>query len=361
MRIKLSFLIFLTILTFHISAQNNISGLKWKELVSKQPTDWYGTDEAKNVADNILLYQRDVGGWPKNIQMHLPLSEKEKDDLRALKKSGNDVTIDNGATVTEMLFMAKMYNKTGAEKYKASFMKGLNYLLEAQYPNGGWPQFYPLKKGYYTHITFNDNAIINVMSLLKSVSERKTPFAFVDDRQIIEKSAKAVEAGINCILKTQYVQNGNLSVWCAQHDENTFLPAKARAYELPSLCGGESAGIVLFLMQIEKPDSLVIRSINKAIEWFEKNKLTGIAVEEYINADGKKDRRVVESVNAPALWARFYELEDNRPFFCGRDGIKKNQLSEIEYERRNGYSWYTDAPQEVIDKFPPWQKRILNK
>ena len=223
-------------------------------------------------------------------------------------------------------------------------------MLEAQYPNGGWPQFYPLKKGYYTHITYNDNAIINVLNLLKSVVERKEEFAFVDDSNLIQKAENALENGIRCILKTQYIQRGKPTVWCAQHDENTFLPAKARAYELPSLSGAESAGIVLFLMEINNPDSSVINAVNSGVAWFEATKITNIYIEEFTNSEGMKDRRVVKKEGSPALWARFYDLDNNQPFFCGRDGIKKYNLSEIEYERRNGYSWYTDAPQEVLNK-----------
>ena len=175
----------------------------------------------------------------------------------------------------------------------------------------------------------------------------------------MEKTGKAIEKGIECIVKTQYLQNGVLTAWCAQHDEVTFQPAKARAYELPSLSGSESAGVVDFLMEIENPSPEIINSVKAAVKWFDKVKITGYKVEEFTNSEGKKDRRVLSAPTAPPMWARFYDLENNRPFFCDRDGIKKYTLAEIGYERRNGYSWYSDSPQKILDKYPKWKKKWI--
>lgn len=80
-------------------------------------------------------------------------------------------------------------------------------------------------------------------------------------------------------------------------------------------------------------------------------------MESFTNKDGLKDRKIVAEKDAPPMWARFYELEDNRPFFCDRDGIKKYSLAEIGYERRNGYSWYGTGPQRVLDEYKKWQAK----
>ena len=160
-------------------AQKKLSDMSWSEVVYKQPDSWYGSEEAISVAENVLLYQRNIGCWPKNTAMQIPLSETDKNKLLQLKTSTDDVTIDNGATLLEMIYLSKVYNQTQVEKYKTGFLKGLDYILEAQYENGGWPQFYPLRKGYYSHITFNDNATINVLKLLKEISEKSRKFNFV--------------------------------------------------------------------------------------------------------------------------------------------------------------------------------------
>jgi PelA/Pel-15E family pectate lyase len=155
--------------------------------------------------------------------------------------------------------------------------------------------------------------------------------------------------------------DGKLTVWGAQHDEVTLLPAAARAFEPASLTGGESVGIVRFLMGISQPDERVIKSIESAIGWFEKSKLTGIRWEE--KPDPSKphgyDRVVLKDAKAGPIWARFYEIKTNRPIFIGRDSVIKYDVAEIEEERRNGYSWYVDEPIKLIGKeYPAWQKKL---
>src|SRR5262249_23277027 len=114
-----------------------------------------------------------------------------------------------------------------------------------------------------------------VLETLRAIVSRAPEYAFLNDTK--RASAKqAVDRGIECILKTQVLQNGKLTVWCAQHDEKTLAPAKARAYEHPSLSGSESVGIVEFLMGIEKPSSEVVRAVNAAVEWVRITELTGI-------------------------------------------------------------------------------------
>ena len=121
--------------------------------------------------------------------------------------------------------------------------------------------FYPLRKGYYTHITYNDDAIVNIMELLHDIIIKKPIYAFIATEDVITRAATAYDKGIDCIPKTQIIVNGKPTVWCAQHDENTFLPAKARSYELPSFSGSESVGIVNLLMQIPDPSPSVIQSV----------------------------------------------------------------------------------------------------
>jgi pectinesterase len=320
------------------------------------PDEWYGSEESKAVAENVLLYQRDVGGWPKNTAIHNPLTEAEKAKIND-DKGLNDAIFDNSATTTEMKFLARMYNNTNNKAYKNSFNNGLKFILDAQYDNGGWPMFYPLRKGYYTHITFNDNAIVNILELIRDIGEKKSLYASITNDDYLALSKKAYQKGIDCILKTQIWVNGKPTVWCAQHDEYSLLPAKARSYELPSFSGAESVGIVRLLMEIQDPSPEIIKSVQGAIEWFNEHRIKNTRWESFINKDGLKDRRIVYDPEAGDMWARFYDLDTELPYVCDRDGIKKKTLDEIGYERRNGYSWYTTDPQEVLDKYSTWGKK----
>jgi pectinesterase len=341
------------LITVGINAQNTYK--KWPDIIHKNDNAWFASAEAKKIAENVLLYQRNIGGWPKNIQMQQELSPQQQKDLIELKKTAAETTTDNGATCQEMLFMSRMYAQVKDERYKESFLKGLDYLLEAQYDNGGWPQFYPLKKGYYTHITYNDDSMVHILNVMKDISEQSDYYSIKPSKEIIEKAKKSFEKGIDCIIKTQYRQNGVLTAWCAQHDEVTLAPAKARAYELPSLSGKESAKITLLLMSVEKPSPEIITAVQSAKAWFEKTKITNLEEKRVVNDAGKIiEKKMIVTQNASPIWARFMELDTNEPFFCDRDGIKKKSLDEIGAERRNGYAWYTDGPKEVLKKYAGW-------
>jgi pectinesterase len=334
----------------------------WEQIINRNDTAWFTTEEAKEVAENVLLYQRNMGGWPKNITMQKPLSSKEKEDLLSIKSDTQNITIDNGATMQEMLFLSRMYRAVPDERYKVAFLKGLDYLLEAQYENGGWPQFYPLRKGYYTHITYNDDAMVTVLRLLKRLLEDSAYYAISLDKEKMSEVRTAFDKGIDCILKTQYLKDGELTVWCAQHDEFTLEPAKARAYELASLSGKESVELVDLLMSLENPSEDVKKAVHAAIAWYEKVKITGYRVKREYNGQGKVIKKtVIKDTNAPPIWGRFYDLDTFEPYFCGRDGIKRKTLAEVEKERQLGYRWYTDLPQKVINDYSDWMKRTNQK
>lgn len=318
------------------------------------------TDEAKRIADNLVLYQLESGAWQKNVYFPAEITAEHKKEISANKKHVEWGTIDNGSTTTEIIYLSKMYNVIRDEKYKKAALKGIEYLLEAQYENGGWPQFFPNAKGYARHITYNDNAMVNVMRVLQDIFEYDPLYWYVPT-SLREKAKTAFDKGVQCILATQVVQDGKPTVWCAQHDFETLAPAKARAYELPSLSGQESDNIVLLLMDIPNPSPEIVAAVENAIAWFEKSKIEGIRLEYYRNDEGKRDYRVVACEKCPVLWARFYELDTNRPFFCDRDGIKKYDVSQIGHERRTGYSWYNNDGRSVLTRYKMWKREMGDK
>lgn len=353
------------------AAQNRQQGYlakSWKQVATEMPDSWYASNEAKLVAENVLLSQKDMGGWEKNKPYHQPIPDSLK--VYYLKaKSEKGGTFDNGSTITELKFLAKIYAQVKEERYRKAFEKGLHYILMAQYDNGGWPQYYPVKDPqdeilldktapYSGHITYNDNAMVNTMLLLKDIYSGNKTYAHLQVSKAIRAKAKnAFDKGIACILKTQIVMDGKPTVWCAQHDEKNLAPANARAYELASFSGSESVAITLLLMQMEHPSQKIIAAVNGAVQWFEKNKIEGIKLERETGPDGKRNLVVVEDKNAPVIWGRFYDLQTSQPFFCSRDGIKRASIAEISHERRNGYGWYTYGPQEVLEKYAAWSKK----
>ncbi|MDZ7898056.1 MAG: pectate lyase [Arcicella sp.] len=315
-----------------------------------------------SVAERMLIYQRNNGGFPQPkgdpIDYQKTLSKSLINTLLA-EKDFLDATIDDKATTREINGLVATFQKTKNPAYIQAAENGIRYLLKAQNNAGGWGQFFPDSSGYHKHITYNDNAMIDVMYVMKNTAESTNGFEAVD-KTLKEAAQKAVEKGIDCILKTQVIQNGKLTAWCAQHDRNTLKPAKARMFELPSLSGNESVGIIKFLMTIEKPSPEIKQAINSAVVWLESVKIVGIKVENIKDASQPKgkDRIVVPDPNS-TMWARFYELETNKPFFAGRNSVVKYNLAEIENERRTGYAYYgTWAATLLAKEYPEWVKRV---
>ena len=325
-------------------------------LPTQEDDEYYRSEEARRVGDQVLLYQRVTGGWPKNINMSRPLSDDERAQVLREKERRDDSTTDNGATNMQMRYLARLYQATKDVRYQEGFVRAVEYLLSGQYDNGGWPQFWPEMHGYQIHITYNDDAMVNTMMLLRDVAQQQPPYQGLADKALRDRCMKAFDKGIECILVTQMRdKDGHLTVWCQQHDRDTYKPAAARAYELPSYCSMESATITRLLMQLPNPDERVKQAVHAAMAWFDKYKLTGLRVVRtgpWASPDG--DTRLVKDETAGPLWARYYDLKYCEPYVCDRDGLPRRHLEDIGHERRNGYAWYGNRPAELYPLYDAW-------
>jgi PelA/Pel-15E family pectate lyase len=347
---------------FYNSAHHWYDIYEEKNVINFEPNQpRYKETQIKEIADNILLYQRDNGGWPKNYDMRAILSKEQKEKVIAAKPVPY-TTFDNCTTYSHIKYLAKAYQITNVEKYKDAALRGIDFVLSAQYANGGWPQYFPLEKKYSRCITFNDDAMTGIMKMLKDIIDDKPYYSFVD-KERRQKVKAAFDKGLDCILKCQINENGKLTGWCQQHDPNSLAPAKARTYELPSICNREGTMVVLFLMSIDNPSKEVINSVQAAIKWFDDSKIAGISVEEFNTPPFqtplrllKTDKRVVQDQNAPPIWARFYELGTHKPLFSNRQSQRLYSMAEVDRERR-AYGWYTYDPQKALDEYPAWQKK----
>ena len=295
---------------FSVAAQADST---WKNSYAlNQSDEWYGSEEAVRIAENVLIYQRNSGGWPKNEEMHVVLTEEQKQAVIAKK---NDLScFDNGATTTEMRFLAKVYRKIPDSRYREAFNRGLNCILEAQSLCGsGWPQYWPKRGGsagssYSDFITFNDNLATNILLLMRDIIKDSGDFHDITDSVTRQKAQESFDKGLQCILDCQIRDDsGRLTVWCAQHDPATLLPAVARNYEMPSYSGCESANILTFLMSISNPSEAVKQAVEGGIRWFEENAIHDKALEDFINERGESDKRIVDAKGS-RLWGRFVQI-----------------------------------------------------
>jgi PelA/Pel-15E family pectate lyase len=220
-----------------------------------------------------------------------------------------------------------------------------------------------LENNYSSHITYNDDAFPGIMWLLKDITDEKPEYDFLDaDKR--KKLKTAFDKGLQCILKTQINDAGKPTAWCQQYDEKTLEPAWARKFEPPSICNSESVQVITLLMSIKNPSKEIIDAVNFAVEWFRVSAIEGIKVNTIAAPEmvtpyriSRTDKVVVQDATAPKIWTRYYELKTHRPLFCNRDSKVVYSLAEVDRERRDGYAWYTYAPQKILNSYEAWKKK----
>ncbi|HEX8404078.1 MAG TPA: pectate lyase [Duganella sp.] len=304
-------------------------------------------DKAK--ATNIVSWQMPHGGFYKLPEKYAAKWNGSED--RSEWFGANKVelgTIDNDGTVTEIMFLANVYGRTGTVAYRDSARRALDFILNMQYSSGGFPQVYPARTGtlYSNYVTFNDNAMVRALVLLNHAAQQKAPFTgdFFSAAQRT-RMTDALNLAVGYILNAQIVQNGVKTVWCAQHDPVNFAPRGARSYELPSKSGKESARIVAFLMT--RPQSPAIAAAAKAaIAWYKSSqvKLPNTAYEK-TNSKATNTSPFISKAGS-TTWYRFYDLSADTGFFSGRlptdsppGAGKQYDIMNVEAERRYGYEW----------------------
>ncbi len=358
---------------------------------------FYKSDEARRIGDAILSFQIPSGGWSKNLAMTEPRAKGQSyaaanapptpapdgDFDKPRDENWHYVgTLDNDATNTELHFLAELSEAMpghDGDKYRASFLRGVQYLLNAQYPNGGWPQVWPLEGGYHDAITFNDNAVTESAEMLSNVAKRghiaqqafgedgspASADAPVEDYSFVpealaKRAARATDKAISCILATQIrIPTPNtsgtlLTVWGQQHDPLTLLPVSGRNYEPAAFSSGESADIMIYLMSLPNPSSAVMDSIDAAAAWFSIHRINGFAFTGGRSTPG--GRKLTAQQNAGPLWARYYSIQSGRPIFGDRDKSIHDDVSELSLERRNGYAWYVAGPKAALDRYAAWKQ-----
>ncbi len=322
----------------------------------------YRPDQVREIVSNILLFQRENGGWPKDYDMTAVLSDTQRQAVETTR-TNFDTSYDNGNIHSQVEYLAKAYVQSGESIWREACERGFDFMLRSQYANGGFPQRFPKHSGYHAHITFNDGVMIGILDLLQDAAEPKPHFAWLDAARR-ERAAAAVRLAIDCILRCQIVVDGTATGWCQQHDESTFEARPARTFELASICPQETAEIVRFLMRQPEPDSRMLSATDAAVAWLKDVRLQGIRVErikaptqEFLRQTVSFDIVVVPDKNARPVWARHYEIGTNRPVFAGRDGVKKYSLAEIERERRSGTLWYGYWPDyQVLGSYDTWRQ-----
>lgn len=324
----------------------------------------YRPDQLREIAANVLLFQRANGGWPKDYDMLAILTPAQ---IKAVRDSHDrtDTTFDNHTTHTQVEYLARAFVRLGDPACRAACERGLDFMLGAQYPNGGFPQRWPNIKGIAGHITFNDGVMIGILGVLRAAAEGEPHFAWLDGARR-ERARRAVERGTDCLLRTQIRVGGRPTGWGQQHDATTLETTGARTFELACTSPADTTEIVRFLMRSRDPAPEVVAAVDAAVAWLRAVKLTGIRVErvaappvEFFRHKADFDVVVTKDEQAPPLWARMVEVGTNRPIFASRDGVKVYALAEVDRERRTGSGWYGNWPLRLIEnEYPKWRAAV---
>jgi PelA/Pel-15E family pectate lyase len=326
-------------------------GIHTKGLRLDEPAAWYASEPARVTASRIAAAQMSIGAWPKG-------EDYTQDGNHVDPHGWGAGTFDNDATTAELNFLARVIAAAATDPrqadWRAAFDRGVAYIFSAQYPNGGFPQVYPLIGGYHDAITYNDDAMINVLTLLRDIAGGAGEFAFTPPA-LRQEAAGRLERGVRCILATQ-LRDGSAArtVWCQQYDALTLQPCAARNFEPRADCARESASIVLFLMRSLSPSEEIVAAVDGAVGWFRRTGLKDLKVR---RAPADTRGEAIPSPGAPLLWARFYEPGTTTPIFGERDRTIHYELREISPERIAGYTWYTDAPRRVLKEYDAWRAK----
>lgn len=308
--------------------------------------------DKKHELENILLYQRDNGGWNKNIRFNDTIDFEDQLNIR-LNKYLSDTTLDNGATHKQIRFLAEVYSNHPQDRIRNACEKGVQFLFNAQLENGGWPQRYPKASGYHRYITYNDGAMIGALSTLRDISNGDYPFEWTTN-ELRLKARKAFKKGVECILKCQIKIDGELTAWGQQHDPESFEPRPARSFEPASICSSESVGVIKFLMTLENPTPKLQNAIISSVNW-----LNGPAKIRFNDSQDQEYLKNRYGKNQPThVWSRLYELNTNKPIFGDRDSRYYYRVNQISKERQEGYAWYNTSPAKLISNdYPKWLEK----
>jgi PelA/Pel-15E family pectate lyase len=344
----------------------------------EHPADWWTSAEALQAAHNVISYQVPDGGWSKNIDMvsqpRAPGDLYDADNLNRFPDTADFdkpvdpdwhyiATLDNDSTWMQIVFLAHVataltaaHRDADAAPICASVERGIAYLLNSQYPNGGWPQVWPLEGGYHDAITINDDAMTHAVEILEDVATGAPDYAFVP-RDLVRRAGPAAQRGIDCLLKLQIVENGVKTAWAQQYDALTLEPTSARNYEMASLTSDESFPIVEFLMRLPNPTQAEIAAVNDAAAWFVKVEIHGYR---FGSGDFRADRsspdgrKLVAVEGAGPMWSRYYQIGTDKPIFGDRDKTIHDDVNELSRERRNGYSWFNTEGVAVLADYKTW-------
>lgn len=302
----------------------------------------YYLESAREVAHALVKGQLQSGGWDYRIEFDPEVRKKYAYRADGRTEGRNTTTLDDNTTQAALRCLMAVDRaldfKDGAIHEAAEY--ALSKLMEAQYPNGAWPQRYsgpadpekhPVKPASYpedwpktypgvdykSFYTLNDNTQSDVIDLMFRAAQ-------IYDSEVYNASARK---GGDFLLLAQMPepQPG----WAQQYNADMH-PAWARKFEPASITGGESQGAMLTLLRIFEltGDSRYLEPIPRAVAYYRSSLLD----------DGRL--------------ARFYELKTNKPLYFVKDTY------EVTYSDGNMPTHYSFKQSSLLDSIETKHQKL---
>lgn len=237
--------------------------------------DSFFLDAARDAANAIVYGQTPAGGWHYFIDFDpdgiLEWYEKTASQYRfgyeEYRHYYGNATYDDNVTQGAAQFLLRFYNLTLEPAYREPLLKALDFVLESQYPNGLWPQRYPLRFDYahdgfpdYTSFyTLNDGATQAAVELLLDAHST------LGDARYFEAAQRAVEG----LIAVQGPEGQ--AAWAEQYGPDG-QPIAARTHEPAGYVVRESLGVIdlMYRFYLMTGDPRYLAPVPHAIEWFER-------------------------------------------------------------------------------------------
>ncbi len=260
--------------------------------------------DAEEVGRMLAFGQLPFGGWhyfidfdPPGIPYYYETVASQCWGYEEFYHYHYNGTFDDEVHTAPTRLLMRLYLATLDPRYKTALDKALQFVLDAQFPNGSWPQRFPLQHDYSSLYTFNDDVISGNIDLLWEAFENLGNPAY----------KAAALRGMDFIILSQMPppQAG----WGLQYGPD-MKPAKGRNFEPAGITPSETINNIRSLQKYYKitGDRKYLRGIPDALRWLE---------DSVINSD--PDRR---HEGMAYTHASFYELGTNRPLYVHRKATR---------------------------------------
>ncbi len=338
----------------HLAAEIKAAGLPSPKRATEGESFELNTDDAAQdqfsnaagaaLAANMLTWQLPHGGWSKEVSYATPRTPGTAWTIQEnpWHYAG---TFDNRSTTENLLFLARRHEVTPDQTIAAAVERGLDYILAAQMPHGLWPQCYPLEGDYHDNVTLNDNMTTQILSLLQAAAQGEKGFSWLTAERKTALAA-AANRGTQALLGLQMSIANMPTVWCPQYDALSLHPTGGRGYEPPALSGGESVEVVRYLFTVRPVTPEIQKSIDAALSWFASHPLTQPTPETAANTQ----------------WARFYDLQTQKPIFPGkRDGKLYPTEAAMRKQNPGGYDFTVKKAADLPKWHAKWLKTLAKE